>query len=478
MSGTCPSNSITGFPLQSKQIERFSENDYKAPGIDYETGLVDLQWGQETPRKVTSSGSTKVFLQNAETLTSTIIYGGLKFNLFNVQIVNKTHENFITDKTLTTLNYFYDLFILLKNTDLSFIAFIIPIKEDNTATDPAYFNAAINNGSGSLGSSIPMGKIFLHYDTCFNGSTPTAKRTNLDVFLSTHPIAVKKSTIDIIVGTSPSRPTNLIVGLPPSFGIYSRGTTIGKNELYNYIQTTTFGITNIEDKSARVGIITDKVDEYKCVQLDPDKIDNNTFNIDMINGNVVTDTDLNTIIQERTALKMIMNGEASDGNNITGQERIRKRAAYATALAVIITVICLFYIVYSIAFGKPADTRDKLQYIVAFLSVIFLFTSSMLFLNSDKQSEAQWVGITGGVLSFLYWLFFYALFPVKKECNTPGSATPAAAAAPPADDSGPSSIWSIWSTFTSKWSYSGAIGLFVITVMAFLGGFILGNING
>jgi hypothetical protein len=370
------------------------------------------------------------------------------------------------------------LFILLKNIDSSFIAFIIPIKQDSStsATDPAYFNAAINNGSASLSSTIPMGKTFLHYDTCFNGATPTDKRKNLDVFLCTHPIVVKDSTIRTLVGytaAGAAPPTNLIVTLPPSFGEkIPLGTSIGKDELYNYIQTTTFGITNIEDKSARVGIITDTVDEYKCVQLDPDKIDDNTFHIDTINGKVVTDIDLDTIVRERTVLKDIMNGEASGGTPTDAQGRVRNRAAYATALAVIITVICLSYIGYSILVGKPADTREKLQYIVAFLSVIFLFTSCMLYINTDKKSEAQWVGITGGVLSFSYWLFFYALFPVKKECNIPGSTTPAAPDAPPkaaADDSGMS---------ISKILHSEILRTIITVVIVFLSGFIVGNING
>ena len=498
MSGECPSNSITGFPLQSKETGNFSENDYKAPGIDYETGLVDLQWGSELPAKKTGRQDTRIFLQNEETDTSSVIYGGLKFNLFNVQIVNKTHEKFVTDTSITASNYFYDLFILLKNSELSFIAFIIPIKEDtgNTTIDPDYFTAAIPPSagvtpkSGTLSSTIPIGKTFVHYDTCFNAALGTTdKRKNLDVFLSTYPIVVKESTIRSIIGyTGTARPNNLYFILPPNFisttsasgtsNTPQPSTSIGKNELYNYIQTTTFGIiTNIGDKSARVGIITDTVDEYKCYQLDPDKIDNNTCHIDRINGEQITDLD--TILQERTALKSIMNGEASGGTDAQG--RVRNRAAYATALAVIITVICLSYIGYSILVGKPADTREKLQYIVAFLSVIFLFTSCMLYLNSDKKSEAQWVGITGGVISFLYWLFFYALFPAKKECDTPGSATPATPATPAApatpatqataaaDDSGMS---------FSKILHSELLRTIIIVVIVFLSGFIFGNING
>lgn len=99
----------------------------------------------------------------------------------------------------------------------------------------------------------------------------------------------------------------------------------------------------------------------------------------------------------------------------------------------------------------------------------------MLFINSDKKSEAQWVGIAGGGLSFLYWLFFYALFPVKKECNT-NNAGSTEAAAPKASFN--AVIANRWSDWVSNWSYSGTVALLFVTVIAFLGGFILGNING
>jgi len=510
MSGKCPTTGITGFPLLSTGEKQIEADDYKTAEIEYVQGLVDLQWGSETPSAIISNST--LFLQKDPSKNSTVIYTGLKFELASVQIVSKTHAKFITDKSITTTTtgvplYLYDLFILLKNSESSYMAFIIPIKHDtdNKVIDPEYFTAAIPPSAGvtpksaTLGSTFPTGSTFVHYRTCYDGLTDAGRKT-LHVFLSTTPILVKQTTISSIIGgarnsliTQPLVATNRLNWyLPTPFATHvdsgsgsstttARKTSIEKSEFRTYIQTTTFGITNMDDKKTRIGLITDSINEYsQCVQLDPDKIDNNTFNIDMINGEVVTD--LATIMKEREFLKSIANGENSGGTPTDAQERVKNRAGYAYALTVIIFVIFLIYIYLSIVYGKSGTTRNILQFLGAVLSTALLFAASMFYISSYKESNvetakvAQGIAIAGGVLAFLYWLFFYALFPIKKECdinNEGGTATPSMTI-----ETATAAIANRWSGWISEWSLSGKIGLLFITIMAFLGGFILGNLNG
>ena len=503
MSGICPTNGIRGFPLELKDSSNVKQDQYKAPGIDYVTELIDLQWGSETPNPVSNNG-TSVYLQDNTTNTalinntnSTVIFNRVQFKLYSVQIVNTTHRKFITDTTDTggssrawSSAYLYDLFILFQNvgsdSNDSFIAFIIPIKHDlqDSGSDPNYFTAAINRGSATLASTIPSGKLFVHYSTCFNGYTAsnTQKRKYLHVFLCTEPIRVKPTTIKQILlkDSINAEPPNLPFVLPTNFGTAAnnRATLISISEFYQYIQTTTFGVTNKGDDGKAKGIITDSTDQYQCLQLDPDKIDNNSLHFDMINGEIKTSTSLNALIEERTALKMIMNGEASGGGGNNTAGRIKNRTAYATALAVIISIILFVYIYFSILNGNTRDIRNISQFVVALLSILFFFIAFMVFLYNDT-TISQWLGGTAIILSFFYWLIFYVIFPGKKECGTdttapgtppPGTPAPGAPANP--NNSAP------WTAWIPKWWPSEPLRTGITITIMFLIGFITGATNG
>ena len=486
MSGTCPANGITGFPLGLTDSSNVTQDEYKATGIDYVTEMIDLQWGSEMP-KISSGSSTSVYLQDTVSNSTSVIFNRIQFKLYNVQIVNTTHRKFITDTSAVnserswTSLYLYDLFILFQNigsdSNDSFIAFIIPIKHHTltNVNDPNYFTAAIEGGSGTLASTIPSGKMFVHYNTCFNGytlsNTNTKTRKYLHVFLCTEPISVKQDTIKRIVLGGADRvggPPSLPHVLPANFGTITSTKQIKKSEFYQYIQTTNFGITNIGDDDKAKGIITDSTEQYQCLQLDPDKIDNNSLHFDMINGEIKTTTSLDALIQERTALKMIMNGEASGGAAKDSAGRVKNKAAYATTLAVLISIILFFYIYFSVLYGKTDDIRNVSQFVVAFLSILFFFIAFMVFLYNDT-TVSQWLAGTGVVLSFSYWLFFYALFPAKKECDTNDGSKPAEPTTPPAYD---------WGAWIPKWSSSELIRTIIIVVISVLFGFITGAING
>ena len=73
MSGICPTNGIRGFPLELKDSSNVKQDQYKAPGIDYVTELIDLQWGSETPNPVSKNG-TSVYLQDNNKIMSSQCY--------------------------------------------------------------------------------------------------------------------------------------------------------------------------------------------------------------------------------------------------------------------------------------------------------------------------------------------------------------------------------------------------------------------
>jgi hypothetical protein len=292
---TCPAGAITSFPLGISIIP--SQSQYEAVKDTALAGMV-VQWSTKTTAPTFSNTNTTGGILN-EGDSTTLRFKGVGYPLSRAQICAQTHSGWILP---VGGNNKEDLILIFTNDSdsltVSNIMIIVPIIRGNQASDPAYIKGLADDtltGTFTLKDCIPSGNYF-HYASCLNGYTPTAKASNVAVFVSIAGLTVSDSLMNSIITKSGFGTVFPTIQAP--FMSSFRGSKtigVGDNSMEKYITTSLNLFADPSSFSAR----TDSTDKYKCVPLNPDA--------DVVNGAIQVDTDsgelLSKVLAARTDAK-------------------------------------------------------------------------------------------------------------------------------------------------------------------------------
>jgi hypothetical protein len=283
---TCPAGAITSFPLGISIIP--SQSQYDAVKDTALAGMT-IQWNtQTTAPTFSNTNSTGGILNEGD--STTLRYKGVKYPLTRAQICAQTHSGWILPVGGSNKE---DLILIFTNDSdtltISNIMIIVPIIRSNQATDPAYMRGLADNtltGSFSLKDCVPSDN-FLNYSSCLDGYSPTAKASNVSVFVSIGGLSVSDSLMNSIITKSGFGTVFPTIQAP--FMSSFRGSKtigVGDNSLEKYVTTTSNLFADPSTFSAR----TDSTDKYKCVPLNPDA--------DVVNGAIQVDTDSGELLSK------------------------------------------------------------------------------------------------------------------------------------------------------------------------------------
>jgi len=257
-----------------------------------------IQWNtQTTAPTFSNTNSTGGILNEGD--TTTLRYKGVKYPLSRAQICSQTHSGWILP--VGSPNKEDLILIFTNNSDtltISNIMIIVPIIRGNQASDPAYMKGLADKtltGTFTLKDCLPSGT-FLNYSSCLDGYSPTAKVSNISVFVSIGGLTVSESLINRIItgsGFGTAFPTIQAPFMTSFRGSKSIG--VGDNTMAKYVTTS----SNLFADPSTFSTRTDSTDKYKCVPLNPDA--------DVVNGAIQVNTDsgelLTNILSARTGAK-------------------------------------------------------------------------------------------------------------------------------------------------------------------------------
>jgi len=479
MAQKCPTTGITAFPLLLSGT-RPTLDQYQA---QMETLSLDFQWGPLTTGLTPNiSNDGYVLLQEAGSdTTSTILHKGVQYKIYSVQIAAATHSTWllIDPGTGSSTTNKEDLIITLSASDAkvndTFIIIVIPIIRTTNTTNPAYIDniGATSVPSYDLGSCLPPKTgpntgdvLFATYSTCIEGYTAHAATQNVFVIVSTSGILVTSAKMDAIVQGARLTPGKTLI---PQ--IFSNISTIGRTSIdvtdfSSFIITTRYLTDTTID--ALVQTRTDKPNQYKCTELDPDtQLDaNGNIVIDIAKGDIAKST-LNDIIAERDILKNMV---APKGENSAYKQMIGTILGYVVA---IVSIILIMFATYYFLYIDYKDLNDTL--IGVGIGVLFL-VATILGLVGYKTGSAQYniaiyalAGTGAGCL--LMWASYNYNNITNWLSADPNAPTAAAAAA------AGTSVAVSPTTSTNLQAILAKIPVYgVIAVLSLLGGFVIGSV--
>lgn len=482
---TCEAG-LKGFPIALNKRPTLEQYE-RSPGAN----SIDFQWDTSTSNGVNYGGTavtepsttTSIILINND--TTTVIYNEIIYTIKNVQIIKGGHGNWLlTDPG--TGNYSYDLVILFQGAVRSrpiYMMFVIPLIKSNDDTSSNYIEHYFNNVplTQTLEKFFPItekvnGKntpiLYAGYSTCFDGFVDRAHTQNIDVFVSTTGVKVKGTTLAKIGNAGSIELPSDVINRNGGGGRNSNTPTtiLVDTELQSYITNTKFSIQlSSLDADSYKEKLKQPADAYQCIEIDAKNVDENL--------NILTDmnrgekTDLKSILQERAFYKSLVTDEGQGISKEEQEKRKNTRVGVMTALAVVVLGIVLF-IGAQLWKSSEKNLWNSVKFFTIFLCVILFFSASVIFFTNKEnniQTNVASAGVAGAgfVLSFLYWLSFYVLFPEKEGCNKNNNESSAPTAESPDTQEPPRKYFGFSASFWTT---------FVTFLLTFLIGFISGNV--
>jgi len=400
-------------------------------GVDMLEGVIDLQFAPlVSGLTVTSPATGGIHLQGVDT-SSTVIFNTLTYSIENVQLTLPQHTSWLIGDSR---NNTHDIVILLTATQRGepiYMIITIPVLEvsgGSAASDPGYLSNignGVQQGAGIqscfpkkvAGSPAPL---FAYYVTCYDGYTTHAHTQNVQVFVSTVGLPVSSGLLTRIKGTY--MPQN--IKLPSSLRPVSASgiTEIRVTDFHQYISVTSFSM-ELSNAGYVATIRNDPTSAYKCVELDPDTLDESgNIKIDLPTGDIASST-LNDILAERAILKEIGAPKAALESKSEG-------ATFMLAILIVaVTIVGLYYSIFS----KDTDPNDTIKNrgiyetgITVIIGVLFLAGAGVGLFSKDttvRQNGGIVVAVAAG-LGVLFYLFFFLVYPppLTTECQKTAAA--------------------------------------------------------
>jgi hypothetical protein len=346
---TCPTGSISSFPLQLGLTATDTLYDTVSEPV-----AIDFQWGTRSTPPIFTAPQTAAQTDevgSGNSNLSTIRFMNTSYTVSAVQIVNASHKPWILPVT-SQQNNTEDMVITFSNitAPYQYITFVIPILRINAQIRPNYLVGLSDqnaNGPFSLQSCFPTNarSRFAYYTVCMNGSSAKTPPQNMYVFVSTDGIQVNGTLMKTIMGISGNKNnfTNFVA--PPSFRFSSTAKSIlSVADFSSYVQTTNqlLNFARFKDfypdiKAPSSDSPENKADAYKCVAVDPDSaIVNGQIQVDLSTGELLPD-----VLAKRDALRA--------AHNVTGgMEPGRFEKYMGTALGVILSLTFFSIVIWLI----------------------------------------------------------------------------------------------------------------------------------
>lgn len=483
---TCARTSIKGFPLQLQItggiLKRPTVANYTAIAENL-TEYIDFQWAPRTtglPITNPIGSSTSIQLEDS-TSSSTVIFNGYTYTMYSVQIITPTHANWLVVDPNGKNEY--DLAIILQQQSttpggIPYMVFILPlITGGDPAKDPAYLKAIAQTtvpAAYTLQSCFMPQTTFASYIACFDG-IGAGKTQSLQVFAATTGLTVSSSiTSRFTSGTN--RPQ--IIRFPAALGSTSSGTisSIDNNDdnLQQYITASVFSSgLSTSLRSVR----TDPSSAYKCVELDPDSLDDGgNLQVNVETGELTST--LKDILAERQVLAGMVKPQETGPASPAAASMTTKIYEFVLTVMIILAIV---FGLYKFIFIGDTGYR-QLGEVIGSVVIALLFISGVgvnLFgTDVQMQTIGGWVMLAASIAAILFYGVFYVIWPVPDPSScaqNPLSAAAIAAAvtAPAASGAATTVVGRITASATGSWS-PVQVGILGAILMA--SGFILGNI--
>jgi hypothetical protein len=216
-------------------------------------------------------------------------------------------------------------------------------------------------------------------------------------------------------GSGPSRLTASPTGI----------TIISPQDFHLYITTTTFTKSSMTNIGNQLQTRTDSTNAYQCVELDPDEVDSNkNIHIDLQTGNI-SGTVLKDILEERAILKEMVNPGADPAALKTKAQAQEASAIILVLIIILGTIGGLYWFIFREDQNATVIKQTNRFFAEMGLSVvigILLFAAAVMRIVSKDTAMHTNSYIVGGVglgMAFLFFLWFFVLFPqlTKTECG-------------------------------------------------------------
>ena len=288
-------SSLTGRMCSTAGNKSFPISLGFTPTQDLYTSLTDpfpIQFNFGTRSTPPSFTNKLQGLLDETTVSSTIRYNGVNYNLLSAQLTQPTHTKWILDTTKKAKNT-VDLVLTFSTKNMAvtnkYIFITVPLlKEATYSSDPKYLqglSGQVVNGPFSIQDCISKTAPYAVYSSCLN---PKAYSALCIVFYEG--CSVSATTLNAILTTTPSvsAPADVTFADTPIL------LTLDAFKVAVRISSLTTAQTTKPTE-------TNATESYKCVPLDPEaSVVNGNITIDVTTGKVQP---LNKILADRDAAK-------------------------------------------------------------------------------------------------------------------------------------------------------------------------------
>ena len=485
----CATTSIKGFPLQlnitGNGLSRPTVANYRAIAENL-SDYIDFQWSPHTtglPITHPNGSATSVQVEDS-TSSSTVIFNGFTYTVYSVQITTATHRNWLTTDPQNKNEY--DLAIILQQTSaapgsIPYIVFIVPLLTGgaDSTQDPAYLKAIGQTTVATaytLQSCFVPDTTFASYIACYDG-TGAGKSQSLQVFAATTGLIVSSSTISRFTSGTTKPQT---IQLPTALGSSSSGTisSIDNNpaNLQQYVTASVFssGLTEATEQNT---VRTDPSSAYKCVELDPDSLDEaGNVQVDMNTGELTST--LKDILAERQVIANMVKPQETGPASPAAASLATKIYEFFLTVILILGVVFALYKFIFIGDTGYRQLGEVIGSVV--IALLFIAGVGVNFFGKDVQMQTigGWVMIAASICAILFYGVFYVIWPVPDPSSCPpnplgAAGIAAAAAAPVASGAATTIAGRIKASATGTWSPT-QVG--ILGAILWATGFIIGNI--